>query len=154
MGELIVYQSLLDLLNVKVNFCFLMHLNGKFLEVLLLKTVEVRKRAKIRNRYNQAPHLTQDTNGNMTTSQLDITNESEEVSSFPAININLSKTVRSEFSHSSHLWVEMFHSGPINTCLSNTVRNKFSHRSNLWWVIEKLPYRQCKEWVFYSFHGN
>ena len=26
--------------------------------------IEVRKRAKIRNRYNQAPHLTQDTNGN------------------------------------------------------------------------------------------
>ena len=26
----------------------------------------VRKRAKIRNRYNQAPHLTQDTNGKVT----------------------------------------------------------------------------------------
>ena len=25
--------------------------------------IEVRKRAKIKNRYNQAPHLTQDTNG-------------------------------------------------------------------------------------------
>ena len=41
---------------------------------------KVRKRAKIRNRYNQAPHLTQDTNGKVTTSQLDITNESQEVS--------------------------------------------------------------------------
>ena len=46
--------------------------------------VKVRKRAKIRNRYNQAPHLTQDTNGKVTTSQLDITNESQEVSPFPA----------------------------------------------------------------------
>ena len=36
--------------------------------------VKVRKRAKIRNQYNQAPHLTQDTNGKVTTSQLDITN--------------------------------------------------------------------------------
>ena len=36
----------------------------------------VRKRSTIRNRYNQAPHLTQDTNGKVTTSQLDITNES------------------------------------------------------------------------------
>ena len=36
---------------------------------------EVRKMTKIRNRYNQAPHLTQDTNGKVTTSQLDITNE-------------------------------------------------------------------------------
>ena len=33
---------------------------------------KVRKRAKIRNRYNQAPHQTQDTNGKVTTSQLDI----------------------------------------------------------------------------------
>ena len=41
--------------------------------------LKVRKRTKIRNRYNQAPHLTQDTNGNVTTSQLDITNESQEV---------------------------------------------------------------------------
>ena len=46
--------------------------------------MKVRKRAKIRNRYNQAPHLTQDTNGKVTTSQLDITNESQEVNPFPA----------------------------------------------------------------------
>ena len=48
------------------------------------RKIFVRKRAKIRNRYNQAPHLTQDTNGKVTTSQLDITNESQEVSLFPA----------------------------------------------------------------------
>ena len=47
---------------------------------------KVRKRAKIRNRYNQAPHLTLDTNGKVTTPQLDITNESQEVSPFPAID--------------------------------------------------------------------
>ena len=40
--------------------------------------------AKIRNQYNQTPHLTQDTNGKVTNSQLDITNESQEVSPFPA----------------------------------------------------------------------
>ena len=45
---------------------------------------KVRKRAKIRNRYNQVPHLTQDTNGKVTTSQLDITDESQMVSPFPA----------------------------------------------------------------------
>ena len=45
---------------------------------------KVRKRAKIRNRYNQAQCLTQDTNGKVTNSQLDITNESQEVSPFPA----------------------------------------------------------------------
>ena len=46
--------------------------------------IKERKMAKIRNRYNQAPHLTQDTNGKVTTSQLDITNESKEASPFPA----------------------------------------------------------------------
>ena len=33
---------------------------------------------------NQAPHLTQDTNGKVTTSQLDIRNDSQDVSPFPA----------------------------------------------------------------------
>ena len=51
--------------------------------------IKVRKRAKIRNRYNQAPHLTQGTNGKVTTSQLDITNESQEVSPF---NISRSRS--------------------------------------------------------------
>ena len=45
---------------------------------------KVSKGARIRNRYNQVPHLTQDTNGNVTNSQLDTTNESQEVSPFPA----------------------------------------------------------------------
>ena len=48
------------------------------------KIFKVRKTAKIRNRYNQVPHLTQDTNGKVTTSQLDITNQSQEVSPLPA----------------------------------------------------------------------
>ena len=45
---------------------------------------KVSKGAKIRNRYNQVPHLTQDTNGKVINSQLDTTNESQEVSPFPA----------------------------------------------------------------------
>ena len=44
----------------------------------------VSKGAKFRNRYNQVPHLTQDTNGKVTNSRLDTTNESQEVSPFPA----------------------------------------------------------------------
>ena len=46
--------------------------------------MKVGKGAKIRNRYNQVPHMTQDTNGKVTNSQLDTTNESHEVSPFPA----------------------------------------------------------------------
>ena len=45
---------------------------------------KVSKGAKIWNRYNQVPHLTQDANGKVTKSQLDTTNESQEVSPFPA----------------------------------------------------------------------
>ena len=43
---------------------------------------KVRKKAKITNRYNQAPHLTQHTNGKITTPQPDTTNESQEASPF------------------------------------------------------------------------
>ena len=46
--------------------------------------VKVSKGAKIRNWYNQVTHLTQDTNGKVTNSQLDIINECQEVSPFPA----------------------------------------------------------------------
>ena len=46
--------------------------------------MKVSKGAKIRNRYNHVPHLTQDTKGKVTNSQLDTTNESQEVSPFPA----------------------------------------------------------------------
>ena len=46
--------------------------------------MELSKGANIRNRYNQVPHLTQDTNGKVTNSHLDTTNESKKVSPFPA----------------------------------------------------------------------
>ena len=48
------------------------------------RKMKVSKGAKIRNRYNQVPHLTQDTNGKVTNSHLDTTNESQELSPFPA----------------------------------------------------------------------
>ena len=47
--------------------------------------IKISEGAKIRNRYNQVPHLTQDhedTNGDVTNSQLDTTNESQDVSPF------------------------------------------------------------------------
>ena len=44
--------------------------------------IKLSKGAKIRNRYNQVPHLTQDANEKVTNSQLDTTNESQEVSPF------------------------------------------------------------------------
>ena len=50
----------------------------------MLFYMNVSKDGKIRNRYNQVPHLTQDTNEKLTNSKLDTTNESQEVSPFPA----------------------------------------------------------------------
>ena len=84
--------------NKQVSMYFGMHLdNNDILPIFMLFAVylvklilrhfigmKVRKRAKIRNRHNQAPHPTQDTNGKVTTSQPDITNESKEVIPFPA----------------------------------------------------------------------
>ena len=67
-----------------------------FLYLLSSTTVQVkkvRKRSKMRHRYNQAPHLTQDTNGRVTTSQLDITNESQEIS--PICTLLFNSCVRS-----------------------------------------------------------
>ena len=46
--------------------------------------MKVRKTAKIRNQYNQVPHLTQDTTLEREKSQLGITYKSQEVSPFPA----------------------------------------------------------------------
>ena len=64
-------------------------------------TLNKSKGAKIRNRYNQVPHLTQDTNGKETNSQLDTTNESQEVSPFKAGD-HTAHINRSAQMHSKH----------------------------------------------------
>ena len=61
-----------------------------FTVVVTRKHGKVRKGTKIRNRYNQAPQLTQGTNAKVAISQLDITIESQEVSPFPAADHNAS----------------------------------------------------------------
>ena len=54
------------------------------LNIVLILYEQSNKVAKIRNRYNQVPHLTQDTNGESDKLTEDTTNESQEVSPFPA----------------------------------------------------------------------
>ena len=51
------------------------HISDRFLMLCVQS-----KGAKIRNRYNQVPHLTEDTYWKVTNSQLDTTNEGQEVS--------------------------------------------------------------------------
>ena len=60
--------------------------------------------AKFRNRYNQVPHLAQDTNGKVTNSQLDATNESKEVGPFPAGDhkVNKGGKIRSRYNQVPH----------------------------------------------------
>ena len=70
--------------------------------------VTVSKGAKIRNLYNQVPHLsdlTQNTNGKVKSSQLDTTNESQEVSPFPAGDHKAHINRRAE-RHSKHKTVK------------------------------------------------
>ena len=56
-----------------------------FYQININQSVKSKKKGKDQESIQyQAPHLTQDTNGKMTTSQLDIKNESQEVSPFPA----------------------------------------------------------------------
>ena len=66
------------------------------------RALKVSKGAKIRNGYNQVPHLTQDTNGKVTNSELDTTNESQEVSPFPAGDHKAHINRRAQ-RHSKHL---------------------------------------------------
>ena len=66
-----------------LNDCF-SQFETQSLYVYIPHVTEVNEGAKTRNRLNQVPHLTQDTNGKVTNSQIDITNEGQEVSPFPA----------------------------------------------------------------------
>ena len=69
---------------------FVMKTERDTLKPVLLDTVTLkntknrRKVVKIRNRYSQEPHLTQDTTWESDKNTINITNESQEVSPFPA----------------------------------------------------------------------
>ena len=88
---MIYSQTILELvLDVSFETLFFTILSGHIytrnahLGTRIVGHMKVSKGAKIRNQYNQVPHLTLDTNGKVTNSKLDTTNESQEVSPFPA----------------------------------------------------------------------
>ena len=82
---------------------------------------KIRKGAKIRNQYNQVPHLTQDTNGKETNSQLDTTKESQEVSPFPAGDIKAHINRRAK-RHSKHKTEKTLKIHKRNTTLERSVK--------------------------------
>ena len=91
------------------------------------RPLKVSKGAKIRNRYNQVPHLTQDTNGKVTNSQLDTTNESQEVSPLPAGDHKAHINRRAQ-RHSKHK-TEQKHKDPQKKYRLGTVSKIFYWRA-------------------------
>ena len=68
------YQKIHERRRLTQCFCFNLSfaqkcISVKRFDIVSQVTMKVRKVAKIRNRYNQVPHLTQDTNGKVTNSQ-------------------------------------------------------------------------------------
>ena len=49
----------------------------------VVQKMKVKNTAKIKNRYNQVPHLTQDTTWKVTKNTISVTNKSQKVSPFP-----------------------------------------------------------------------
>ena len=71
--------------NKKTNFYYALFPKGLEIIAFFDETIRVRKKAKIRNRYNQAPHLSQDTTWESNKYTIKHhTQESQEVSPFPA----------------------------------------------------------------------
>ena len=70
--------------NKLLQFTHQVTIEFRFRKSMAQERYKVSKGTKIRNRYNEVPHLAQDINGKVTNSQLDTANESQEVSPFPA----------------------------------------------------------------------
>ena len=84
-GKVFYHFTIFGLKNAKINFFKKMRvfIAGFFFQIKVQVILKVSKGAKIRNRYNQVPHLTQDNNGKETNLQLYTTNENQEVNPFP-----------------------------------------------------------------------
>ena len=83
---------------------------------------KVSKGAKIRNRYIQVPHLTQDTKGKMINSEFDTTNYSKEVSPFPAGDHKAHINRRAQ-RHSKHKTEKNIKDPQKNYCLGMVSKN-------------------------------
>ena len=85
----------------------------------LYREIKVSKGAKIRNRYNQVPHLTQDTSGKVTNWQWGTTNKSIAASPFPVGDhkVQINRRVRR---HNKHKTEKMIHKR--STALERSVK--------------------------------
>ena len=92
------FQSFIFFFKIKM-IAFIINLRINY--TIFMDKFKVSKGAKIRNRYNQVPHLTQDTNWKVTNSEYDTTNQSQEVSPFQARDHKAHINRRSQ-RHSKH----------------------------------------------------
>ena len=105
--------------------------------------IKVSKGAKIRNRYNQVPHLTQDTNGKVTNSQIDTTNESQEVSPFPAGDHKAHINGRAQ-RHSKHKTEQKHKRSTKNVLKYMNDKTKYQRFTRLYIPnIEAISYHAC-----------
>ena len=107
-----------------------------YVYLLIILIFKIRKGAKIRNRYNQVPDLTQDTNGKVPNSQLDTTNESQEVSPFPASDHKAHINRRAQ-RHSKHK-TEQKHKISTKKYRLGTVSKIFYWRAYLFYLSHLL----------------
>ena len=101
--------------------------------------------AKIRKRYNQAPHLTQETNEKVATSQLDITHESQDVSPFPAGDHKapVNRRARKHNKTKTNLSLAFFYWKQANSAdpdqkSQNTASNQYIHCLFIEWSFKIL----------------
>ena len=84
--------------------------------------MKVRKTAKIRKRYNQVPHLTQDTTWESNKNTINITNKSQEASPFPAGDHKAAMNRRAKTCKIQDTKTQMIHKR--STALKRPVKNK------------------------------
>ena len=101
--------------------------------------LKVRQRAKIRNWYNQVPHLTQDTNAKVANSQLDITNESQDASSFLAGDHKATINRRAQ-KHNKHMTEIQRPNDPQNNYRLETVSKILTGGGGLKPVSRRQPH--------------
>ena len=101
------------------------------------------KGAEIRNKYNQVPHLIQDTNGKVTNLQFDNTNESPEVSPFQAGDHKAHINRRAQ-RHSKHK-TETNIKDPLKKYRPGTVNKIFYWRANTGFTAATSPLIQM--WI-------
>ena len=108
------------------NLCF------KLCIMRCLNLFKVRKTAKIRKRYNQVPHLTQDTTWESNKNTINITNKSQEASPFSAGDHKAAMNRRESMRNTRNKKTQMIHKR--NTPMERSVKLFYSRALVHMWM--------------------